>query len=473
MAFNDLEIGQPFSEKEANDKTWSVKLTRRDGKLVLTQQTRLRNDLLIIVGYLEFFNALDFPANIWNTIPVPKFAMALMIVGGTAALLASTTACWDLCRSLRNIRLLREERTYLQREIDLAKSRGLVQRQHHLLAWLSHNFRELGWELVDRALMDTLVGFASILVGVGTIMATGGANHRVYLASNLLSGYIGNGFVAVYGLVNAAWSAYLFVRARRHKAHVRQYVSDESTKKRGIEIFRNHQTYALVNGTTLLVSSAGSMISSTMWWGYVMLIPCIAASVYCNILWRRKVGYYRILCQFRPSEDLELDVYAQILDALNVQAMVVDGSTKAVLNGFHQKRLLETACNNEMFDDLCLHIANEPSLARTLGITPTNEEVDVNIQNLNTIKPELLLEAVEACFAKVGLRRALDRERMLFELLGTYLTVGQSMAEEKVTNIHSYSGTLDQRDGSQILTPASMTSHERGQDDVLVFKAEI
>jgi len=469
----DLEPGQPYSEKQIEDGVLGVKLTRKKDELVLTQQTRLRNDLLIIVGYLEFFNALDFPANIWNTIPVPKFAMALMIVGGTAALLASTIALWDLRRSLRNVRLLREERTYLQSELDLAEPRGLVRRQHHLTAWLSLNFRELGWEIMDRALMDILVGFASILVGVGTLMATGGANHRVYLASNLLSGYIGNGFVAVYGLMNAVWSGYLYIRARRHKAHVRQYIHEKSVLKRGVEVFRNHQRYALMNGITLLVSSAGSLISSTMWWGYVILIPCIASSVYCNVLWRRKVGYNRILCQFRASDDLELDVYPQILDAVNVQVMMNDGSTRAVLGGFQQGRLLEFACNNEMFDDLCLHMANEAAMGQALDITPADVEVDISIRKLCTLKAERLVEAMEACFAKVGLRRALDRERFLFELLGAYLTVGQSMVEEGVTNIHDYSNTLEPGGRSQVIMPVSTEGHVQGQDDLPTFKAEI
>ena len=48
--------------------------------------TRLRNNLLMAVGFLELANAGDFAANVWNQVPPPKYAVALMVVGGTGAL---------------------------------------------------------------------------------------------------------------------------------------------------------------------------------------------------------------------------------------------------------------------------------------------------------------------------------------------------------------------------------------------------
>ncbi|ORY59991.1 uncharacterized protein BCR38DRAFT_295185, partial [Pseudomassariella vexata] len=250
-----------------------------------------RNDLMMFVGYLEFFHALDFPANVWNEVPVKKFAMALMIVGGTLAILASCLAFVDLRRSWRNVRLLREERAFLRAEI--ARTERLP--CNYLQACQSANFRELGWEVFDRVAMDGIVGFAGILVGTGTIMAIGGANHRIFHASNLLSGYVGNGFVAFYGLINAIWSVYLWQRGRRHCRLVTDYIQENPMQKRARQIFRNHQIYAVTNAVTLVVSSIGSLISSTRWWGYVILIPCIFGSVFCNMFWRKKVGYDRLI----------------------------------------------------------------------------------------------------------------------------------------------------------------------------------
>jgi hypothetical protein len=51
--------------------------------------------------------------------------------------------------------------------------------------------------------MDVVMGIGAILVGIGTLMAIGGANYAVWYASNLISRYIGNALVALYGLTNA------------------------------------------------------------------------------------------------------------------------------------------------------------------------------------------------------------------------------------------------------------------------------
>jgi hypothetical protein len=45
-------------------------------------QYRLKNSLLAGVGLLEFGNALDFPSNVWNQIPVPRFAVVLSMPSG-------------------------------------------------------------------------------------------------------------------------------------------------------------------------------------------------------------------------------------------------------------------------------------------------------------------------------------------------------------------------------------------------------
>lgn len=42
-----------------------------------SDQYRLKNSLLFGVGLLELANAGDFAANVWNQIPVPRFAMVL------------------------------------------------------------------------------------------------------------------------------------------------------------------------------------------------------------------------------------------------------------------------------------------------------------------------------------------------------------------------------------------------------------
>jgi hypothetical protein len=52
-----------------NEHAEFVKTKR--GIFIPRPESRLRNNLLASVGFLEFGNATDFAANVWNTIPVP------------------------------------------------------------------------------------------------------------------------------------------------------------------------------------------------------------------------------------------------------------------------------------------------------------------------------------------------------------------------------------------------------------------
>nr|XP_001392997.2 hypothetical protein ANI_1_2268074 [Aspergillus niger CBS 513.88] len=277
----------------------------------LSHQPLFRNSLLAGVGFLELANAADFAANVWNQIPVPKYAMVFMAIGGPIALLITLVAARDFYLSYTNVQLLLKERRYLRELLDSVTTTTTTttttqntntntQAEILLRSRLSVNFRELGTEIVDRILMDALMGFGALLVGTGTIMAIFGANHHVYVASNLLSGYIGNGLAAVFGLVNAIWSGYLVGRFQ-----VCWGVSEVKMYKDPLKLrFRSLQFHALVNGINGLVAGAASMVTATMWYGYVVLVPCIVSLIACNWFWRVRVGYDRPLLSSSTSASL-------------------------------------------------------------------------------------------------------------------------------------------------------------------------
>nr|POF04855.1 hypothetical protein CFP56_75287 [Quercus suber] len=145
---------------------------------------RYLNNLHPAVGYLDLANALDFPANVWNSIPIPVFALVLMGLGGSIAILTVGFAVWDYQRSRRNITFLQAERAWLDRQLaGLADAKSDAKLM--LQAWQYISFRELGWEAIDRVLMDVSMGVAGILVGTGTLLAIHGDNHAIFMASNL------------------------------------------------------------------------------------------------------------------------------------------------------------------------------------------------------------------------------------------------------------------------------------------------
>lgn len=264
------------------------------------QQPQLRNNISLGVGFLEFANALDFAANIWNKSPLPRFVIGLMATGGSVTLLLSTFALFDFRRSWKNTCILRDERKYLhQLRSENDDKGGLIRDIDRIL---SVNYREITSEIVDRVAMDFLLGFAGLLVGVGTLIAIPGANnHRVYLASNFLSGYVGNAFPLLWGILNFVTSMYIWRRFHRQArnaakvGHSEPLLADVILRCRQ---FERHAWWTAING---MVAGVAGMITFKYWWPYVILIPCIIASVFGNLYYRFRIGYDRYLVTNRPE----------------------------------------------------------------------------------------------------------------------------------------------------------------------------
>ncbi|KAJ5594667.1 uncharacterized protein N7459_000875 [Penicillium hispanicum] len=440
--------------REASDITWQeslesvkekVPLIRRRGRFRLLHQQQFRNSLLASVGYLELANAGDFAANVWNEIPVPTFAAVLMGIGGTLALGMVFVAIQDFRLSWRNVKLLREERAQLQRL-----------RQYHcknpeltrlLDARLGVGFREIGTEVVDRIVMDLLMGAGSVLVGVGTLMAIGGANHRVYKASNLLSGYIGNALAAMFGLVNAIWSGYLVWRFRQHDVAMRTSQPSDDISRRLHTRFSRFQWHALINGLNGLVAGAGSMVTAERWWGYVVLIPCIISLVMCNYFWRKKLGYDRPVLsrvslskiQLTPLlEDLEYVIAMQRglaeLDTSLPRPIMQPDSLDSVLYFIARNRMLETYCDALARDKKTRLLLSEIPLTSTPPdqITVTLDLL-LRLSLSNPNHARILSKHAKKFLRTDGVRIFTHRERHLLELLGYAVWQDQTLAAAVVT----------------------------------------
>lgn len=269
-------------------------------RLLEGQQPQLRNNISLGLGFLEFANALDFPANIWNKSPLPRFVVALMATGGSVTLLLSTFALFDFRRSWKNTRILRNERKYLHKlRSENGHQQDLVRDIDRIL---SVNYREMTSEIVDRVALDCLLGFAGLLVGIGTLIAIPGAhNHQVYLASNFLSGYIGNAFPLLWGVINFVTSMYIWRRFHRQARCAAKFGHLEPLLADVVCRCRQFQRHAWLTAISGLVAGVAGMITFKYWWAYVILIPCIIASVLTNLYFRMRIGYDRYLVTNRPE----------------------------------------------------------------------------------------------------------------------------------------------------------------------------
>ncbi|RDW63223.1 uncharacterized protein DSM5745_10334 [Aspergillus mulundensis] len=380
----------------------------------------LRNNLLAGVGYLELANAGDFAANVWNEIPVPRHAMILMAIGGPIALLVSLVAARDFYLSWRNVSLLYAERKALQ---------AMPYRNDKTAAILGVNARELGTEVIDRMLMDLFLGFGALLVGTGTIMAIFGANHRVFLASNLLSGFIGNGCAALFGVFNAFWSAYLVYRFQLRYAACERDSNVGSVQTKLRHRVRRFQWHAGVNGVNGLVSGMASMVTARMWWGYVVLIPCVIVMIASNLFWKWKLGYDRPILlaplnevQTKEKTGVEDESAVDILDLL---AAVKEARSE--LQGLGDDCPFETKLafisENQMLEAFCIRLARRWPVHHLFAAT---EVVTVSLEDLKHLLDEdaKMKQETQGFLRKEAMALLEHRERYLLELIGEVVRKG-------------------------------------------------
>ncbi|OJI95809.1 hypothetical protein ASPVEDRAFT_35126 [Aspergillus versicolor CBS 583.65] len=398
------------SQSTTTPKTVTLERSRR-GRYRAVGHAALKNNLLAGVGFLELANAGDFAANVWNEIPVPRHAMILMAIGGPIALMMSLVAVRDFYLSSKNVLLLYAERQALLSLPTDGKTAAV----------LGVNTRELGTESIDRMFMDLLMGFGALLVGIGTIMAIWGADHRVFLASNLLSGFVGNGFAAVFGLVNACWSGYLVYRFQVRYSACQSDPAVQTVRPKLRQRVRRFQWHAGVNGVNGLVAGMASMVTAKMWWGYVVLIPTIIAMIAGNLFWRAKLGYDRPLT-INPDltaeeKEGDEDAVGDALDCLAsieaAQSQLPDLAEMGTLNN-----MLAFLEERQMFEYFLVWVARQWPDHRFFA---ASETVDLSRNDLENGSEDEVSRMEQECrqFIRDQARRLLKhRERYLLELVG-------------------------------------------------------
>lgn len=414
----------------------------KKGTYKLAKQQKLRNNLLATVGLLELANACDFAANVWNEIPVPKFAVALMAVGGAFALFIAAFAFVDLRMSWSNINLLKNERNYLK--IQKADKMHDGNDVHELDCLLDVHFREFGTEIVDRAAVDILMGFGAVLVGVGTIMAIWGANKRIADASNLLSGYIGNTPAAAWGLGNCVWSLYAWRRALRHRVAGAKALGGndpvlQMLKRRTLRV----QNHAVLNGITGIAAGAASLVTSHHWEGYTVLLPCIFTSVYSNYMLRWKIGYDRLSVQQLPRMDRE-QLIADLRSVNTTRQALQEAGSTSLLNLVADPQCLLSIIGfileNGLFEEYCTRLLKDRWMQEHFFGNRT--ELDIDSTSLLTAdEPHVrcllktdepryrcLLEVAQSCVAAGNPTHLDHRERFLLERLGCCLCIDEASA---------------------------------------------
>lgn len=421
--------------------------------------------------------AISLTTTAGNETPVPTYALALMIVGGITALSMIYFSVRDGLLSLANVRALRTERAYLLRqraallsgdgEAGTGADANMVRT---LDCFLDMNTRELGTELVDRVGMDMLLGFSSLVVGIGTLMATTGDHDSAeFEASNLLTGYIGNMPCAIYGVANLLWSSYVWVRARKQQRAALNYVRAST---RISQMLRNRtsslQMHAALNGVGGVVAGAAALVTATMWWGYVVLVPCVVTSGLVNMFWRRCVGYERPLV-VREITSIDQDA---VLEALRYASTCReriqrgeltegrDAFSVLVADTASLPNALEVIRKNSLMEDFCFRLLHDVGVLERLRSTypPGPDGVpmvdwDQLLATENEAWVSILRSVAKETINGSALQSFIYQERHLLEVLGCYMCRGAEFGRrgkgkkpagwnhvQPQRNVHTYAG---------------------------------
>ncbi|PHH64266.1 hypothetical protein CDD81_4750 [Ophiocordyceps australis] len=416
------------------------------GVFSLAPGSRLENNLSWVVGCLELANAGDFAANVWNEVPVPVYAVVLMGLGGTLAAVLSVFALRDARRAWHNVCFVRLQRRRLRQA-------GQRAPQHHdalsLAVLLAVTFRELWSEVINRWAMDLLMGFGAVLISAGTYMAIAGANRSVWEASNILSGYLGNTPIALFGLVNSSWAGYMWLKAHGHRLAVSRLplLRDSPAAALVRQRVRHVQIFCIVNGSATLLGGAASMLTASYWWAYVILIPVIVSSLFCNLWWRRRLGYTRAQPRLDDSpleladlaSRLEFAAMAEHVMRSNSHASNLDVLVGSPSASLPLSRVLHILAQHALLDTLILDlVSSSPEaadhLTRLSASTPANGSDAVEYQigegHLAALPESMhaqIISLANACVGRAGARHFGNRKRWLAELLGTYCSQARKM----------------------------------------------
>ncbi|KAL7906399.1 hypothetical protein GGI35DRAFT_108010 [Trichoderma velutinum] len=401
------------------------------------QGSKLKNNLYPAVGFLELANAGDFAANVWNQYPVPVYATVFMAVGATFAGIMSVFAILDSRRAWRNVKFLRKQ----QRELKEAHASRVAKSQptRDLDVLLSVVFRELGTEAINRWGLNMFMGAGAVLICIGTYLAIAGANDAIFLASNLLSGYVGNAPIALFGTINACWAYYIFSKAQGHINAASKAIPGTRALALIKRRSRNVQIYTSINGTATLVGGAGSMVTATRWWGYVVLIPVILASLFCNYWWRTRAGYTRRDLVPAGLSIMNVDELSTALEFASRAESKIKEQKKTPINAFVSdptslKSILAFIQEHELLEPFCQRLVKDETLRKALGFTNTPAEIEIDLLSLLALPKDqhpAVIQVAQDTVRKIGSKHFKYRERYAAELLGTYLAVSRYEANRR------------------------------------------
>ena len=262
----------------------------------------------------ETENFGDIGTNLHFGAVLPPSLIALLAVGGGAVLVFGTLpAAHQVISGVQNLARLRGEHQSLvraQARLNAPAAPGSVHRtaeglhdaRCRVAAQLSLNARDTRSEAVQRTTAGACFAVGSLMTGTGTFLLPGFIAPQIAALgfwSNLLTGWLGNGFIAAYGFVELGLQGWTY-----HQAKIAQKVCDDvdlniiwhdSIDVNALVRERLHtiKSQAVLTGVSAMGIGIGGLLTAITLFGYVALIPAALLRMYSSYHEQQYVGYTR------------------------------------------------------------------------------------------------------------------------------------------------------------------------------------
>jgi hypothetical protein len=288
------------------------------------------------------------------------------------------------------------------------------------------------------------------------------------MTSNLLSGYIGNSFIAVYALINPAWSIYMWRKAGSHMSALRKSPRvHEDMRRRLVSHNRKRKLYAAVNVVSVIVSSVGSLYSAEHWQGYVVVAPFVFALLFANLFWMYALGYNRAAFDPWTAPTQHYDIHAGLRMLHHLRSSISpSGRCAAKLGGLLSS---ETGLGTQDVLDIMRQLGLASSFgAHLLQRNKTDDgrqrilpgSVTLYWRDLCSTDHSQVIQAASAALLAVDQSVFRDQERFLLELYGCYLQIAEERSRH--SDPRRQQSSLDGHEEKQVEADAHRNQSQVG-----------
>ena len=318
-----LTESQEQDAADVGTYVWESRWFRKPKLLVSQLPRRVKDTKTVVVFELDNFGDIGSTPLFNPPFPIPVYGV--LGLGGIACLwFGAVPAIQDVVEGRRNLRVLRGEEKFIDErraqviddlfaatpEVHTARAR-----QRELLRLAIHHAqckRERESELLDRIVSGLLIAPGAILTGLGTFVTPGfvfGAHSALAgTIANLLTGFVGNGPIAAYAVINAGYNSHKTIQAHRRLRLMRRYnlnriwgdeIDVDGQLRHRLRLIRNTAACKSVSSFGIGV---GGVLTALTPFGYAVLLPFAIMRAGAEYLTHRKLGYSRKLYHGEPED---------------------------------------------------------------------------------------------------------------------------------------------------------------------------